>query len=213
MKELVELRNARKKKKPTFLRQDGHKLDKLSKKWIKPKGLDSKMRRGLKGYRVSPSPGYSSPRLVKGLARDGLREIIVYNVHDLSKIGKNDIAVIGGSVGTRKKVEIIKKAKEMKLNIRNVKDTDAFIKKVDDKLAHNKKEKETRKERKKKAKEEALKKKEKEKKEETKEEKTEEEKKEKQEVLKKEKIEKKHEVKESKEAKQVIRPQRMDGNR
>lgn len=213
IKKLLEFRNARKKKKPNFLRQDAHKVKRLKNHWRSSKGLDSKMRRGLGSYRKEPSLGYGSPKLVKGLTRDGFREVIVYNVHDLAKITKDDIVVISGTVGIRKKIEILKKVKELKLKIKNFKDVDGFLKKVEEKEAQKKKEKETKKEKKKKSKEEALKKAESKKKEtETKEEKEEEEDKKEREVLLHEKIEKKHEPKETKEAKRNPRPQKIEGN-
>lgn len=213
VKKLLEFRNARKKKKPNFLRQDAHKVKRLKKHWRSSKGLDSKMRRGLGSYRKEPSPGYGSPKLVRGLTRAGLREVLVFNVHDLSKITKDDIVVISGNIGTRKKIEILKKIKELKLKVKNFKDVDGFLKKIEEKEAQKKKEKETKKEKKKKAKEEALKKAETKKKEaETKEEKEEAEEKKEKDVLLHEKIEKKHEPKETKEAKRNPRPQKIEGN-
>ena len=41
---LLEQRNKAKGKKPNFLRQDANRNKSLEKKWIKPKGMHSKMR-------------------------------------------------------------------------------------------------------------------------------------------------------------------------
>ena len=45
----LELRKDIKKKKPTFLRQDGHKKKRLGNKWRRPTGTDNKVRLGLRG--------------------------------------------------------------------------------------------------------------------------------------------------------------------
>ncbi len=189
MKELLEIRRKLKKKKPTFLRQDAHRVKKLKKKWRQPKGIHSKMRYKLRSYRKQPSIGYSSPREVRGLDSKGRREIKIENVRDLDKVKVNEVIVIGATVGTKKKIEILRKAQEKKLNVKNVKDIEGFIKSVEEKLKKKKEDSKEKEEEKKKSKEEALKKAEEKKKEEEK--KTEEEKeKEKDEKEKKEAREK-----------------------
>ena len=50
MNELVTLRNIMKKKKPDFFKQSSHKKKRLAKKWRKPRGSDSKIKVGKKGY-------------------------------------------------------------------------------------------------------------------------------------------------------------------
>lgn len=185
MKELLELRRKLKKKKPKFLRQDAHKVKKLAKKWRQPKGRHSKMRFKLRSYRKQPSMGYSSPRKVRGLDSKGRIEVIVNNITDLEKIKENCIIVIGSTVGTKKKVLILKKIQEKKLQVKNVKDIEAFIKEAEEKLKKKKEESKKKETEKKKSKEEAIKKAEEKKKEEEK--KTDEEKeKEKEEKEKKE---------------------------
>ena len=62
---------------------------------------------GKKGYKRSPEVGWGSPSQVKGLSKDGkvLRDIATpAEVETLD--AKKDIAVISGSVGKRKKIEI-----------------------------------------------------------------------------------------------------------
>ena len=149
MKELLELRRKLKKKKPKFLRQDAHRVKKLAKKWRKPKGRHSKMRFKLRSYRKQPSIGYSSPRKVRGLDSKGRIEVIVNNIQGLDKIKQNEVIVIGSTVGTKKKVQILKKIQEKKLTVKNVKDIEAFMKEVEERLKKKKeesKQKETKKE-------------------------------------------------------------------
>ena len=82
MKELLEIRNKMKAKKPTFLKQDANRLTRLKKQWRQPKGQHSKIRKKLRSYRKQPSMGYSSPKEVRGLTREGHKLIIINKYHD-----------------------------------------------------------------------------------------------------------------------------------
>ncbi len=122
IKTLLKLRRKLKKKKPEFKRQEYFKHKKLKKKWRKPRGRHSKFRKGEKARGKKPSPGYSSPKAVRGLSREGFKRIMVANQKDLEKIKKpkEEIAVIKSGVGKKKRLEIAKKAKEMKIKIANI---------------------------------------------------------------------------------------------
>ncbi len=157
MKELLNVRKELKKKKPTFLRQDAHKVKRLKKNWRRPKGRHSKMRLRFGGYRKLPAVGYSSPKKVRGLTREGFKEIIVNNIKDLDRINENSVAVIGSTVGLKKRLEILKKIKELKLKC-NFKDIDGFIKKAMENIEKKKALAKKKIELKEKAKKEALKK-------------------------------------------------------
>lgn len=168
VKKALELRNELKKNKPVFLKQDAHKKAKLKKNWRQPKGRHSKMRLKLRSYRKQPSQGYSSPRIVRGLNPQGIKEVHVYNIEDLNKLKKGKGAIIGKTVGLKKKIDILKKIQELKLTILNVKDITKFLKEAEERISAKKKESEKKEEDKKKSKEEALKKAEEKKKEEEK---------------------------------------------
>jgi large subunit ribosomal protein L32e len=167
-KELLEKRNEIKKNKPSFRRQDSHKRPRLSESWRKPRGIDSKIRLKLKSYLKSPSVGYGSPKEVKGLTKQGLIPIIVNNIRDLETINpKKEVAVIGGTVGAKKKLELVKLLSEKKIMIFNVKDSKEYIKSVEENLVDRKKKKDEiqkKKDKKKKDKEKEEKEKQKEKK-------------------------------------------------
>jgi len=155
-KQLLEIRNRLKRKKPTFLRQDAHKIKSIAQNWRAPQGKHSSIRRKRRGHRRQPSIGWSSPKGTKHLTQEGYKVIVVHNVRELD--GMKEPVTIGRQVGTKKKVEIVKKAKELKLPIINVKDPDAFIKKVEEDIASRKKAKKVKEETKKKREEESVKK-------------------------------------------------------
>ena len=136
---LLEIRKDIKERKPDFIRQDNPKRMKVNDKWRKPKGIHSKIRHKFKGRRKMPSPGYKSPAEVKGLHASGLKIIGVSSINDIIKIRKeSEGAVIAGSVGMRKKLEILKKAKDMNISILNL-NIDEQIKKIEDFISSKKK--------------------------------------------------------------------------
>ena len=112
-KELLEMRNELKKKKPEFIRQDYQKTLRLKRHWRHPEGMHSKMRLKLRGNRRQPSIGFSSPSAVKNLTPLGYKIIIVHSVSQLAKI--NEPITIASDVGMKKRIEIAKKAKASKL--------------------------------------------------------------------------------------------------
>jgi len=111
--------------KTKFLKRDAKRFSKFGKKrkkllsWRKPKGRDNKMREKRRGYPCVVKIGY------KDKCEEKLK--IIQNVKDLEKINKDE-KIILGSVGKKKKLEIIKKAKELKLDLENI-NINSFLKK------------------------------------------------------------------------------------
>ncbi|MSR85813.1 hypothetical protein EXS74_00280, partial [Candidatus Woesearchaeota archaeon] len=148
---LLQQRKIMKRKKPRFLRQDATRNKSLEKKWVRPKGMHSKMRIHLRGRRKSPSPGYSSPRAVRGLTRQGLQEVYVIHAKNLEGFDPKTQIVVFGQVGLRKKMELIKICSEKKYPISQIKDPAAFTQKVQaDLIARKSKKKQTTEQKKKK---------------------------------------------------------------
>lgn len=143
IKELLELKKQIKNKKPDFIRQDAHKKKRLEKKWRKSKGLHSKIRLKLRGRSRKVSIGYRSPKKVRYLHKSGLKQIFVTSVLDLEKLdAKENCIIMPSTLGNKKKIGIVKKAKEMGFRILNFKNLDDFIKKSEEKIDLKKKEKE-----------------------------------------------------------------------
>ncbi|MEK6819945.1 MAG: eL32 family ribosomal protein [Nanoarchaeota archaeon] len=119
-----------------FLRRSWYRFSRLGKgrkkkqKWRNPTGRHNKLRNKRKGYSAVPSVGYSRNKKARGKIEERI-PMIVYNVKDLGKIGKNGIAILG-KVGRKKKLEIAKKAKEMKMKIVGL-NIDKLIKKTEKK--------------------------------------------------------------------------------
>lgn len=110
-----------------FLRRNTTRHLKLGKKrrkkqvWRKPTGRDNKMRERRRGYAPSVSIGYKKSK------EDYKKIVSIKNIKDFEKIKKNDIIVVG-KIGKKKKIEIAKKIKEMKIKVYNL-NADKFLKK------------------------------------------------------------------------------------
>lgn len=110
-----------KRKKPKFLRPTRKAYRRLRNvKWRRPKGLHSKLKDKEKSKGKMPSPGYGKSKELRYLHPSGLKEVLVYNVKEIEKINPEKEAIrISGKVGKKKKVEILKKAEELKIKVLN----------------------------------------------------------------------------------------------
>ena len=154
MTDLLSVRNKSKAKKPRFERGQSGIMPQLRGTWRRPRGVHNKMRLGLRGKRVGPAVGYSSPKEVKGLERSGIRAVLVQTLQDLDKIQKNEAALLSSTLGQRKKVEVVKKALEKKIQILNLKDPQAYLQEIEQTYKKKKDEKKKREDKKTEKKEE-----------------------------------------------------------
>ena len=121
-----------------FIRRNWTKASRLGKGrkkkqvWRAPKGRHSKTRKKRKGYPIKVMVGFRKEKGERNMIKNQ-KPIRVNNMKQLEKIGKGEIAIIG-KIGMKKKIELIKKAKEKGISIHNL-NVNKMLKKV------NKKEK------------------------------------------------------------------------
>ncbi len=120
--EAPKVRKRLRVKKPYFKRQESWRYKRLKTGWRSPRGIDSKMRKKVKGWPKSPGIGYRSPKELKGLHPSGYEEILVHNPGEIDKVDPKRQAVrIAHTVGSRKRVEISHRAEEKGVRILNPK--------------------------------------------------------------------------------------------
>jgi large subunit ribosomal protein L32e len=120
-KEQLVIRRQIKKRTPYFLRDEGFRYKRIPKNWRRPTGFTSKLRINLK-YRPSKvRVGFRAPKVVRGLHASGFEEVMIHTVKELDKIDAKKQAVrIGGTVGTKKRLEIAKRADELAIRVLNM---------------------------------------------------------------------------------------------
>ncbi len=107
-----------------FLRRTWQRYSKLGKKrkkkqtWRRPTGRDNKMREKRKGYPKVVSIGYKTDKKIRKKI-DEKNPVTVYNINQLKDIKKNQIAILG-KVGKKKKIEIVKKARQEKIPVHSL---------------------------------------------------------------------------------------------
>ncbi len=140
VRDLLRLRREIKRRKPIYVRQQYGHFIKLSRvvKWRKPRGIHSKILKRKKGHRRMPEVGYGSPKLVRGLNKEGFKEVMVMKVSDLDKVGKGSVAVIGSTVGKKKRIDILKEAIKRGIVVNNYKDMKKELERLEKKKEKSK---------------------------------------------------------------------------
>lgn len=119
-----------------FIRRNWTKKSRLGKKkkkkqvWRRPTGRHSKTREKRKGYPIKVMVGFRTKKEERNLIKNK-KPVLVKNLEELNKVGKEEIAIIG-KVGNRKRIEIIKKAKEKGIEVQNV-NVNKMLKKINKK--------------------------------------------------------------------------------
>ena len=125
----LKLREMLKHKRPDFVRQESWRYKRIKENWRRPRGIDSKMRRKIKGWPKCPEAGYRGPKAARGLHPSGYEEVLVYNADDLDKIDpETQAARIAHTVGIKKRMEITAKAISKGIKILNPKEAELEIK-------------------------------------------------------------------------------------
>ena len=110
------------RKKIKFVRHHSDRYKRVKPSWRKPRGIDSNVRKGLNGQRKMPKIGYKKPDVVRYLLPNGLRKFRIYNTDDLEPLiclNRSYCAEIAHSVGAKKRIAIVNRAKELGIHVTN----------------------------------------------------------------------------------------------
>jgi large subunit ribosomal protein L32e len=118
---------------PKFIRRNWTKASRLGKGrktkqvWRRAKGRHNKVREKRKGYPIKVMIGFKRDKKERNLIKKHA-PILVNNMKELEKIKKGEIAIIG-KIGNKKKIEMIKMAKEKGIPVYNV-NVNKMLKKI-----------------------------------------------------------------------------------
>ena len=119
-KKLTRMRNTLRSRKPRFIRQESWRHKRIKASWRRPRGKTSKMRLEQRGWPKTVAVGYKGAKKVRGLHPSGFREILIHRLEDLEKIDvKAEAAKIAATVGERKRIAILERAKALNIRILN----------------------------------------------------------------------------------------------
>lgn len=117
---MLELRREIKAHTPYFRRFESWRYVRLDDPWRKPKGVDNHQRLSVKGWPHLVKIGYRVPKQVRHLHPSGYRDILVHNMKELEALSpETDAARLAATVGKRKKIELVTRAKELGIRVLN----------------------------------------------------------------------------------------------
>ncbi len=139
--DIVNLRNMKKKIKPDFNKQSSHKKKRLANKWRKPRGSDSKIRVGRKGYPRKVKVGFRGPAEARGKSKDGQNIVLIKSMNDLKGLNQDKDVVCLSNFGVKKKINIVKECLKLNLKIISLKDPLKFLSDLETSLEKKKEDK------------------------------------------------------------------------
>ncbi|EJW04601.1 hypothetical protein EDEG_01185 [Edhazardia aedis USNM 41457] len=105
-----------------FNRFHSDRYKRVKKAWRKPRGIDNRVRRKLRGAIKMPGKRYMNSKATLHTLPNGFRNALVSNVKELETlIGQNRFycATIRHSVGAKKRIAIVNRAKELDIHVTN----------------------------------------------------------------------------------------------
>ncbi|ELR02317.1 Ribosomal 60S subunit protein L32 [Pseudogymnoascus destructans] len=113
-----------KKRTKRFNRHQSDRFMRVDPSWRKPKGIDNRVRRRFSGQAVMPSIGFGSNKKTRHMMPSGHKAFLVSNVRDVDLLlmhNKTFAAEISHSVSSRKRVDIVARAKQLGVKVTNAK--------------------------------------------------------------------------------------------
>ncbi|CAK7205732.1 60S ribosomal protein L32 [Sporothrix stenoceras] len=113
-----------KKRTKHFSRHQSDRFMRVDSSWRKPKGIDSRVRRRFRGQQVLPSIGFGSNKKTRHMTPSGHKAFLVSNVNDVELLlmhNRTYAAEIAHNVSSRKRIDIIARAKQLGVKVTNSK--------------------------------------------------------------------------------------------
>ncbi|KAG9252600.1 60S ribosomal protein L32 [Emericellopsis atlantica] len=113
-----------KKRTKRFARHQSDRFMRVDPSWRKPKGIDSRVRRRFRGTQAMPSIGYGTNKKTRYMMPSGHKAFLVNNTKDVELLlmhNRTYAAEIAHGVSSRKRVDIIARAKQLGVKVTNSK--------------------------------------------------------------------------------------------
>ncbi|KYK56650.1 60S ribosomal protein L32 [Drechmeria coniospora] len=113
-----------KKRTTRFNRHQSDRFKCVDPSWRKPKGIDNRVRRRFRGTMAMPSIGFRSNKKTRYMMPSGHKAFLVSNVKDLELLmmhNRTYAAEIAHNVSSRKRIDIIARAKQLAVKVTNAK--------------------------------------------------------------------------------------------
>ncbi|KAH0441455.1 60s ribosomal protein l32 [Colletotrichum camelliae] len=119
-----------KKRTKLFNRHQSDRFMRVDRSWRKPKGIDNRVRRRFRGNMTMPSDslalqiGFGSNKKTKYMMPSGHKAFLVSNVNDVNLLlmhNRTYAAEIAHNVSSRKRIDIISRAKQLGVKVTNPK--------------------------------------------------------------------------------------------
>ncbi|KAF2238829.1 ribosomal protein L32e [Viridothelium virens] len=111
-----------KKRTARFNRHQSDRFKCVAPNWRKPKGIDNRVRRRFKGQAAMPKIGYGSNAKTRHLMPSGHKAFLVHRPAEIDVLlmhNRTFAAEIAHAVSSRKRVEIIARAKQLGVKVTN----------------------------------------------------------------------------------------------
>ncbi|KAL8371306.1 hypothetical protein RB595_001238 [Gaeumannomyces hyphopodioides] len=113
-----------KKRTKGFMRHQSDRFMRVGASWRKPKGIDNRVRRRFKSNLAMPSIGYGSNKKTRHMMPSGHKAFLVQNTNDVELLlmhNQTFAAEIAHNVSSRKRIDIIARAKQLGVKVTNPK--------------------------------------------------------------------------------------------
>ncbi|XP_058592248.1 large ribosomal subunit protein eL32-like, partial [Neofelis nebulosa] len=110
-----------KKRTKKLIRHQSDRYVKIKRNWRKPRGIDNRVRRRLKGQILMPNVGYGSNK-TKHMLRCGFRKFLVHNVKELEVLlmcNKSYCAETAHKVSSKNHKAIVERAAQLAIRVTN----------------------------------------------------------------------------------------------
>ncbi len=125
---LLSVRAKMKAHQPLFVVKEYHKSARIKKRWRAQRGIHSGHRQMHRGKPAQPTPGFGTPREVRGMHSSGLQPVAVHSTSQLDAIDpQTQGLLIGATVGAKKKLQILELALKKKITLLQVADAQKAI--------------------------------------------------------------------------------------